>query len=487
MKFGRRIFLGYFVLVGMATLWFLYGVADQLRPSIRQSSEEALVDTANLLAELVAMEVRLHGQIDARLNTSAFSVALNRYQYRPLNARIWTLDKTKPRFTIYVTDQNGIVVLHTDPSQLGIDYSQWNDVRLTLKGEYGARTTQLKAGDEFSTAMYVAAPIYHRGDIVGSLTVSQPNASLQPFIDLARQQIWQQGTIILLAALVLGALLSFWLTRSIRKLSSYVDEVSAGRRPALPKIHERELAHLADSMEAMRESLEGRRYVEEYIHTLTHELKSPLAAIRGAAELLQEPAMDDDRRSRFLNNILGEALRCTVLIERLLALAEVEKRNELRSAERLSLQSLVDAEIEAKSSRIHLKHLQLRLHLPDGDCYAKGERFLVAQAVSNLLDNAIDFSPEHAGVEVTIDRSTSDDMCRISIVNGGGVIPDFAAQRIFERFYSLPRAESDRKSSGLGLSFVKEIAELHDGRIDISSDLTTRTVRAELYLPRWHN
>ncbi|MAM86791.1 two-component system sensor histidine kinase CreC [Allohahella sp. A8] len=486
MKFGRRIFLGYFILVGMATLWFLYGVADQLRPSIRQSSEEALVDTANLLAELVAMEVRPHGQIDARLNTSAFSVALKRYQHRPLNARIWTLDKTKPRFTIYVTDRDGIVVLHTDPAQLGQDYSQWNDVRLTLAGQYGARTTQLNEDDEFSTAMYVAAPIYHRGDIVGSLTVSQPNASLQPFIDLARQQIWQQGTIILLAALILGALLSFWLTRSIRKLSSYVDEVSAGRRPALPKIHERELAHLADSMEAMRESLEGRRYVEEYIHTLTHELKSPLAAIRGAAELLQEADMEAARRTRFLNNILGEALRCTLLIERLLALAEVEKRTELRNAERLNLKSLVEAEIEAKSSRAQLKHLQTRLHVPTGDCHVKGERFLVAQAVSNLLDNAIDFSPEHAEIELTIDSPGNDDLCRISIINGGGVIPDYAAERIFERFYSLPRADSDRKSSGLGLSFVKEIAELHGGRIEISSDLSTRSVKAELYLPRWH-
>lgn len=86
---------------------------------------------------------------------------------------------------IYITDKQGIVIADSWQQDVGKDYSQWNDVYLTLRGQYGARSTIEDPKDPLSTVMHVAAPIYHKGEIIGSVTVAKSNRSVQPFIDLS--------------------------------------------------------------------------------------------------------------------------------------------------------------------------------------------------------------------------------------------------------------------------------------------------------------
>ena len=116
------------------------------------------------------------------------------------------------------------------------------------------------------------------------VSVSKPNRTLQPYIERSERRLtWFGGALIALGLLV-GGLLSWWLSGSVRKLTRYAQQVSAGERAELPQVRGGELAQLAQALERMRTELEGKAYVERYVHTLTHELKSPLAAIRGAAE-----------------------------------------------------------------------------------------------------------------------------------------------------------------------------------------------------------
>ncbi len=493
MNLSSRIFLAYFLLVGLGVYWFISNLSDQLHPTIRQASEEALVDTANLLAELAADELA-----GGMLTIGSFADAVEAYRARRFNARIWSHDKTEPDFTLYVTDRSGTVVFHTDAEELGKDYSRWIDVGRTLAGRYGARTTRAIADDELSSSMYVAAPVRYRGDVIGVLTVAQPNASVQPFLEIAQNNIWRQGGLILVFALLLGALMSWWLTHSIRQLVDYVEAVRIGLRATPPRLREKELAQLADSVESMRQALEGKEYVENYIHTLTHEMKSPLAAIRGAAELLQENSMPAAQQQRFIDNIYNESGRMKEFIDRLLSLACVENRNTLDQPGAVDMQQLLQQSLDSKSHRLTAKAIEPVLHQQATHCTVRGEAFLLQQALSNLLDNAIDFSECHCALHIHLDNlpsapasasepgaqaadSAPAQTIRIRIHNSGPAIPDYAKQRIFERFYSLSRPDSGRKSSGLGLSFVKEVMQLHGGSVSLSN--VEDGVCAELKLP----
>ena len=213
----------------------------------------------------------------------------------------------------------------------------------------------------------------------------------------------------------------------------------------------------------MREELEGKAYVENYVHHLTHELKSPLAAIRGAAELLEEDLPPDDRE-RFLRNIRGQCARLQDIADKMLDLATVEHRQQLHNPEAISLATLVEQAIDAVQPKLVARSLDVTRAL-DADAQVRGERFLLSRALSNLLDNAIDFAPAHSTLQVTVARHGH--TVRVELRDHGPGIPGYAAGRLFERFYSLPRPDGGAKSSGLGLAFVAQVASLHGGEVAV--------------------
>ena len=238
-----------------------------------------------------------------------------------------------------------------------------------------------------------------------------------------------------------------------------------GERVKPPKLREKGLDQLASAVEAMREELEGKSYVENYIHTLTHEMKSPLATIHGASELLQEEDMDPAQQKRFLANIRNETNRLKQFIDRLLKLASVEKKQALEKIESINLHHLIKEQIESKTSLLQTKQLKINFNESEESFLMQGELFLVQQAISNLLDNAIDFAMSESTIEIELTKNAKN--LFLSIQNQGDSIPVYAKDRLFERFYSLPRPLSGQKSTGLGLSFVKEVALLHSGTIEL--------------------
>ncbi|MEJ2426739.1 MAG: two-component system sensor histidine kinase CreC [Candidatus Thiodiazotropha sp.] len=438
MNLSVRIFLAYFLLLGFAIWFVMRSFSAELVPGMRQSLEEVLVDTANLVAELVADEMD-----QDTLQGGRFESAMRAFAQRRLDARIWFLKKRDPNLIVYVTDAQGIVRYHSQGRDLGKDYSQWNDVYLTLRGEYGARTTREVAEDEFSSI----------------------SVAIQPFAERVVNNIEEKGGLIILAALALGLLITYWLTTSIRRLTAYARQVREGGRPKVPRLREGELAQLAEAMEAMRRELEGKDYVEHYLHSLTHELKSPLAAIQGTAELLDEEMPLPDRR-RFIANIRAEAERLRQVVEQLLRLAALEKRQGLIDPQPVDMASLIETLCEERRWRVDREEICFECEL-ERRAKPVAERFLLQQALGNLIDNAIDFSP--SGGTIQLDSHTADGLWEFQVRDHGPGVPDYALSRIFERFYSLPRPNGGARSSGLGLSFVQEVAQLHGGRIRLEN------------------
>ncbi|MBM7062278.1 two-component system sensor histidine kinase CreC [Pseudomonas sp. UL073] len=472
MPLGIRIFLVYFLFVGLTGWFVLSTVMDEIRPGMRQSTEETLVDTANLLAELLRDDVKAGTLAQSRLPE-----LLRAYGERRPQAQIWGVTKREVNHRIYVTDARGIVLLDSSGVGVGQDYSRWNDVYRTLRGQYGARSSREDPSDPDSSVMYVAAPIIADGQILGVVSVAKPNRTLQPYIERSQRRLAWLGAGLIGLGLLIGGLLSWWLSRALGRLTRYAEAVSAGQRAELPVYRGGELAQLAAAVEAMRTQLEGKAYVERYVHTLTHELKSPLAAIRGAAELLQGE-MPAEQRARFVGNIDSESARLQQLIERLLALAQVEQRQGLEERSAVPLRALVEELCQAQAARLQRAGLLVDNRI-DAALAVSGERFLLGQALANLLDNALDFTLPGDTLRFSAERTG--ERLRLALFNPGPAIPDYALPRLTERFYSLARPQTGRKSTGLGLNFVQEVAELHGGTLQVNNVATG--VEAVLELP----
>jgi two-component system sensor histidine kinase CreC len=213
----------------------------------------------------------------------------------------------------------------------------------------------------------------------------------------------------------------------------------------------------------MREALEGRRYAERYVQTLTHEMKSPLAAIRGAAELLGEDMPPADSH-RFLENIRAESGRAERLLNRLLELSALEGRSSLGVGDAVDLVPIVTRAIDQARPPADLASVTLAPCLPNHPVMVRGDAFILRSAVTNLLENAIDFSPAGSAVDIVLQADGG-----IAISDRGPGIPEYARQKIFERFYSLKHHAHGRKGTGLGLTLVKEAAELHGGTINLEA------------------
>ena len=279
MKLGIRLLFVFFFINGIAAFFVLRVFTAEIKPSVREVMEDMMVDTANILAELASDDLAAQ-----RLQEGRFASNVRSYATRPIDAKIWGLSKQSLDFRVYVTDDKGIVLFDSENVAQGQDYSRWRDVARTLRGEYGARATREVQSDDRTSIMYVAAPVLQDDKIIGVLTVAKPLSSIQNFIDRAERKVVLNGFLLLVLSALVGVLVTLWTVWNIRKLRQYALSVQAGQNLAIPRVP----GELGDLAQAMRLRLEGREYIEDYVRALTHELKSPMAAIRASGELLQD-------------------------------------------------------------------------------------------------------------------------------------------------------------------------------------------------------
>lgn len=458
MRLGLKLVLGFFLIVGIAAFFVMRVFVNEVKPGVRQAMESTLVDAANLLAEVAADDLKA-----GRIADGAFARHVALAQQRDPKAWVWRFQKRTVDYRVTVTDARGVVVFDSQGRDVGRDNSRWNDVYRTLRGEYGARSSAETPGDTAHTVMHVAAPIYDPGDratLLGVLTLSQPNRSIEPFIVASQRSILLRGAWLIGISALIGVLMTWWLVRGIGGLNRYAQAVSAGEPVPPPRPRADEIGDLGRALETMRRKLAGKAYVEQYVQSLTHEMKSPLAAIRGAAELLQEPLPETDRQ-RFARNIQAQEQRLTETIDKLLALAEVEQHGWLQRRERVDAGVLADEVAQAVDDRLTPRGVHLVTVPVQGAWSVEGDGFLLRRALGNLLDNAIAFSPAGGTVELAVEADP--DQVRFIVRDRGPGVPDYAHERVFERFYSLPRPDNGQRSSGLGLPFVREVMRLHGG------------------------
>jgi two-component system sensor histidine kinase CreC len=454
-----RIFVGILLAYVMGVGLLMYRQLEDIDPRYRESAEESLVETAQLMATLIEGVSR-----DGTLQTDALGPVFQALYARRFKANIYGFEKTRVELRLVVVDRGGTVVFDSTNRSLGADHSLWRDVRLALDGHYGARTTPDVEGDAASAVMYVAAPIRVAGTVIGAVSVGKPVQSFGQFVQAARRKTLLIGTTSVVAVLLLVVILSVWLVRPFGVFADYARYVRSQRTLSLPRLTRRALKAVGAAYDEMRDALAGRNYVADYVQTLTHEVKSPLSAIRGAAELLQEPMPDADR-ARFAANIARETQRIQELVDRMMELTALESRRTLDNPAPVPIRALLQDLVASVQPAAAARGLKVVLEEGPDEATVQGDPFLLQRAVSNLVDNALDFSP--AGGTVTLALRRTARHAEVTVRDRGPGIPDYAGDKVFEKFYSLARPQSRKKSTGLGLPFVKEIAELHEGRVSL--------------------
>jgi two-component system phosphate regulon sensor histidine kinase PhoR len=213
------------------------------------------------------------------------------------------------------------------------------------------------------------------------------------------------------------------------------------------------------------------RVRRDFVANVSHELRTPLTAIRGYAETLLDGAIDDAEHNRkFLEVIRSNAIRLTNIASDLLVLSELEQHRPLQEpAEPVPVQPVIESAIRTVESAARLR--QIRITAEPADYCVRALRFRLEQALVNLVDNAVKFSPPGTEVRIACNR-TEGGMVEIHVIDQGIGIPEADLPRIFERFYRVDKARSrEAGGTGLGLSIVKHIAELFGGSVRVKSRL----------------
>lgn len=424
----------------------------------REAVEENLVDQSRILAAMLSTGTRL----------DSLAKGLDYLRQQQFQAQIYDYVKNQSRMRVYVTDSTGHVLYHSeDPAWVGQDFSAWRDVALTLQGKYGARSTRDEYRDESSSVLYVAAPIMNDKKIVGVVTVAKPAEDFEYFIEYARAEMLRWLLWIGVGVLVIGTAASLWIASPMGSLRRYARELMGHQAPnalqnLLPGAESREIKKALADLDT---SLRDKEYVERYVQVLTHELKSPLSAIQGAAEILEGNLADDDRR-RFLDNIHLESARIRELVDAILRVSTLERQEKFAQSAAFSLDQTLLQAVDAIEIQAHRKELTLNLNI-DKNIVIIGDAMLMRQALHNLLLNAVEHSPAQSMIDVNL--SFVDSKPSLFIRDYGHGIPDYAMERMGEKFYSLPKPDTGRKGTGLGLSMVREVARLHHLKFGIEN------------------
>jgi two-component system sensor histidine kinase ChvG len=343
------------------------------------------------------------------------------------------------------------------------------EVRRALAGRYGSATRLWSTQDR--VYLFAALPIARAGRVEGVVYVTRSTQDVKLHLLWLRTWLFEllAGTVV--AAALLSLLLAMTIERPLDRLRKRAQRIAA-QQPVEPgeRLTERadEIGGLARAVAAMTDELQRRAHDARTLAAdLSHELKNPLAGIRGAAELLRDGAAEEpEARDRFLAMIEGDAARLDRIVTRLLEVARVEDD---RGA---TLPVDLAALARACADRPWPVPVDVAAA---GDAVIAGRAAQLASAIENLVANAT----QHAepGSRVRVELAARAGALRLTVSNRGPALSEAARRRVWDRFYSTRTASG---GSGLGLAIVRSVALAHGGSVGVQCDGGTTSFWLEL-------
>jgi len=366
-------------------------------------------------------------------------------------------------------DPHGVVIAGRE--ETGLSLAHVEEVAAALKGEFRAvmrmRISKHAPPPLYSFSrgtnvrLFVAMPVVARGAVAGVVYASRTPSNVFKSLYEERGKVAMAGLVILAVAAAMGVIFQRTITRPIRELKARTLAIGRGDRAALtplPHYGTAEVAALSQGLLDMAQALQDRSdFIATFAAHVSHELKSPLTAIKGAAELMRDdldapaPAMDRADRQRFLDNIIADTARLTAIVQRLRELARAEATP---TAGRTTLAAAV-ADLRAGFPGLRIE--------AEGDLGApvrispENARIVLA----HLADNA----QRHGARRLRIAARPDGASLAVSLRDDGAGISAANRGRIFDSFFTTRRQGG---GTGMGLPIVRAILEAHGGEIALA-------------------
>jgi signal transduction histidine kinase len=410
--------------------------------------------------------------LEVNASTIARDIELNGFPATGMAAVCNVSKRIDETLRVTLIDTQGTVICDSAANpQYMENHGSRPEVKKALDGHTGSiirfsRTVK-------ASLQYVAVPVYTNNGI----WVVRAARSLAAIDDLL-QQVFQALVPVTAMLIIAIFLLSIYV---YRKINSPLYEIRQGAerfargefQRKLPEYQVKEISELAHAMNQMAAKLDRLENLRrEFVANVSHELKTPVTTIKGFTETLIEGARENpEELERFLDIILRQTGRLSNIIDDLLTLSKLESAplSEVLALDWYDLCEIVESSRDICLSRAEKKNIALTTEC-SSPIRVKVDQSLLQQAVVNLIDNAIKYSPENTTVRIAVQFEARH--VRIDVMDEGPGIMKEHFPRLFERFYRADKARSRRLGgTGLGLAIVKHIANVHQGEVGVSSDV----------------
>jgi signal transduction histidine kinase len=371
---------------------------------------------------------------------------------------------------IMILDHHGIVIASQQSN--GLSFAHIPEIQTALQGNYASALrisdskyiapalTSISRGT--GVRVFVAMPIIDQQRLYGVVYLSRTPQSILKHLAQERGQFSLAVIAILVLTLCISILTSYAITKPIRSLISYIQHFTAGNAHTIQSVKNprtQEVAQLNNSFINMATSLQQRmHYIRTFATHVSHEFKTPLTSIRGAAELIldHQDTMPTDKRNRFLNNIIHDTDRLKSLVTQLLQLAKADTVTP----------SNAHTHLEPLLHMLQSRYADRGLHIDiqtEPSITLPIETLHLETILTNLCDNAV----QHHATHCTITSVLHDETIELILADNGEGIPPVHRDKIFTPFFTTRREQG---GTGLGLGIVQSLLEAHHATITLDDN-----------------
>ena len=383
---------------------------------------------------------------------------------------------------IFLLNMRGDVVVDSHDTLSNKNYKNINEIALALKGEGASEIYNNETRGE--KVVYTAVPILDKNGVVGVVFLSTPANDLFEDISIFLRNLIVLCLVGLLITGIIGFAFADILSSPIEDITNYVRDITRGKHDQRINVSGNdEIANLCNAFNLMSvklDQVDDQRKM--FVSNVSHELRTPMASIKILCEsLLLQDKVDEDVYKEFLTDINNEVDRLNNIIDSLLYLVNLEKKELELNYDTTYLNYLMLNVIKKMKPLANKKNISIEFEAEE-KVQIDADREKLEQCLINIIGNSIKYTENNGKVSIFLFRERNG-YVKITIEDNGIGIPKNRIEHIFDRFYRVDEARA-RKSggSGLGLSIAQQIINLHQGMIKVESEVNVGT-KMEIVLP----
>lgn len=464
-----RIALAYLILIGIGFLVVNLAIIRGFGTKQVEEKQDRFKAYAIQVAQLISKD---YANPDPDMKANIV------YEIEKLGEDIKYLEGGQPT-RILILDQKGIVEFdsYNDLSEAGFLRRNLMDeypiIESVLSGD-SVEPTALYIGkddEDKKLVMYAYSPIIgETKSFIGATIISTSLSDVEEILSSVSAMLFRSSILIIVFVILISFGISLYITSPVKSLTQVIRQMGQGNLGQRVKVRGGgEFRELGDAFNTMSEKLENLdRARNEFVSNASHELKTPLSAIKILAEsLLYMGEEVPEIYIEFLNDINLEIDRLNAIITDLLSLVSMDTKGELMDLEPVNLSLLTEITTKSLLVLADSKDIKLNINIED-EIIILGNRARLQQVISNLVDNAIKYTPTEG--QVTIDVYEEKGEANIRVKDTGIGIPEEDIPHLFDRFFRVDKARSRYTGgTGLGLSIANSIILMYEGRMSVES------------------